>query len=76
MLKKTEIVKQNQVEHIKSEKKILQDINHPFIVQMKESFQDKKYIYILLEYIQGGELFTQLNKEGRFSNDVCLFYTG
>jgi len=75
MLKKTEIVKLNQVEHINSEKKILQDINHPFIVQMKESFQDEKYIYMLFEYIQGGELFTRLRKEGRFSNDICLFYT-
>ncbi|KAL4467544.1 hypothetical protein ABPG72_004612 [Tetrahymena utriculariae] len=75
MLKKTEIVRLNQVEHINSEKKILQSVKHPFIVQMKQSFQDDKYIYMLFEYIQGGELFSRLRKEGRFSNDVGLFYT-
>ncbi|CAK80602.1 unnamed protein product (macronuclear) [Paramecium tetraurelia] len=74
ILKKTEVVRLNQVEHIKSEKDILTFIEHPFIVKMKTSFQDQFYIYMLFEYIQGGELFSRLRKEGRFANDVCLFY--
>lgn len=41
---------------------------------MKSAFQDTLYIYMLFEYIQGGELFSRLRKEGRFANDVCLFY--
>lgn len=53
MLKKTEIVRLNQVEHIKSEKFILENINHPFIVDLKTSFQDSKYIYMLFEFISG-----------------------
>ena len=53
MLKKTEIVRLNQVEHIKSEKFILENINHPFIVDLKCSFQDSKYIYMLFEFISG-----------------------
>ena len=53
MLKKTEIVRLNQVEHIKSEKFILDNINHPFIVDLKTSFQDSKYIYMLFEFISG-----------------------
>lgn len=73
-MKKTEVVRLNQVEHIKSEKEILSFIEHPFVVKMKSSFQDQFYIYMLFEYIQGGELFSRLRKEGRFANDVCLFY--
>ncbi|EGR29799.1 hypothetical protein IMG5_148270 [Ichthyophthirius multifiliis] len=75
MLKKTEIVRLVQVEHINSEKNILSSIKFPFIVDMTSTFQDEKYIYMLFEYVQGGELFTRLRKEGRFANDVCLFYS-
>lgn len=42
---------------------------------LKGTFQDEKYVYMLFEYISGGELFSRLRKEGRFSNDVALFYT-
>jgi len=74
MLKKTEIVRLNQVEHIKSEKFILSNVQHPFIVELKTSFQDDLYVYMLFEFISGGELFSRLRREGRFSNDVCTFY--
>lgn len=75
MLQKTEIVKLNQVEHIKSEKRILGEIDHPFIVKFFTCFQDGKNVYMLFEFLSGGELFSRLRKEGRFSNDVALFYT-
>lgn len=74
MLKKTEILRLNQVDHIKSERAILEEISHPFLVNLRSSFQDSKYIYMLFEYISGGELFSRLRKDGRFSNDVALFY--
>jgi len=74
MLKKTEILRLNQVDHIKSERAILEEIAHPFLVNLKASFQDPKYIYMLFEYISGGELFSRLRKDGRFANDVALFY--
>jgi len=74
MLKKTEIIRLKQVEHIKAEKNILQRITHPFIVTLFASFQDEKNLYMLMEYIIGGELFSQLRKVGRFSNDTSRFY--
>ncbi len=40
----------------------------------KCTFQDEKYVFMLLEYVCGGELFNRLRREGRFSNDVALFY--
>eukprot|EP01017_Pseudomicrothorax_dubius_P046712 TRINITY_DN8272_c0_g1_i3.p1 TRINITY_DN8272_c0_g1~~TRINITY_DN8272_c0_g1_i3.p1 ORF type:complete len:311 (-),score=93.38 TRINITY_DN8272_c0_g1_i3:220-1152(-) len=74
MLKKTEIVRQNQVDHIKSEKRILQEVSHPFLVNLRADFQDERYVYMLFDYVGGGELFSRLRKEGRFANDVGLFY--
>jgi len=74
MLKKSEIIKLKQVEHIKAEKNILSQISHPFIVNLYTSFQDEKNLYMLQEYVIGGELFSQLRKVGRFSNDTSRFY--
>jgi serine/threonine protein kinase len=75
MLKKSEIIRLKQVEHIKAEKAILSRISHPFIVNLYATFQDERFIFMVMEYIIGGELFSQLRKEGRFENDVARFYT-
>jgi len=73
-LKKSSIIKMKQVDHIISEKSILQMLNHPFIVNMWGSFHDARYIYMVLEYIVGGEFFTHLRKAGRFDNSQSCFY--
>ncbi|KAI9325783.1 camp-dependent protein kinase [Zopfochytrium polystomum] len=73
-LKKAEVVKLKQVEHINSEKQILAQINFPFIVNLLCTFQDEKTIFMLLEYVVGGELFSHLRRAGRFSNDMTRFY--
>ena len=74
MLKKSEIIRLKQVEHIKAEKSILSRIAHPFIVNLYASFQDERNLYMTMEFICGGELFSQLRKVGRFSNDTARFY--
>jgi serine/threonine protein kinase len=74
LLKKAEILKLKQVEHIKSEKNILSMISHPFIVNMFHSFKDETRLYMILEYVIGGELFSQLRKVGRFNKNTSQFY--
>ncbi|CEO94837.1 unnamed protein product (mitochondrion) [Plasmodiophora brassicae] len=74
MLKKTEIIRLKQVEHIKDEKRILSAICHPFIVNFFGSFQDEKRLYMIMEYVIGGELFSQLRRARRFTNDASRFY--
>eukprot|EP00928_Gymnodinium_smaydae_P084828 TRINITY_DN680_c1_g3_i1.p2 TRINITY_DN680_c1_g3~~TRINITY_DN680_c1_g3_i1.p2 ORF type:complete len:323 (+),score=76.17 TRINITY_DN680_c1_g3_i1:75-1043(+) len=73
-LKKAGIIKMKQVDHIMSEKAILQKMRHPFIVQMFGSFHDQRYVFMLLEYVVGGEFFTHLRKVGRFENGPSCFY--
>jgi len=73
-LKKAAIIKMKQVDHIVSEKAILQTLQHPFIVNMYASFHDARYLYMCLEYIVGGEFFTHLRKAGRFENDASMLY--
>ncbi len=75
ILKKSEIIKQKQVDHVYSEYNILSVINHPFIVQLIGlNFEDPKYLYLILEYIQGGELFTLLRSVTKFPIEQAKFY--
>jgi serine/threonine protein kinase len=75
-LKKAAIIKMKQVDHMMSEKEILMMLKHPFIVQCYGTFHDKRYVYLLLEYVIGGEFFTHLRKAGRLENDHACFYAG
>jgi serine/threonine protein kinase len=48
VLKKKYIVEKNQEKNIMNEKSILSDLNHPFLVKLKECFQDEKKLYFVL----------------------------
>ncbi|GAB5589873.1 Cytochrome c oxidase subunit 1 [Umbelopsis nana] len=74
VLKKTEIVRLKQVEHINSERLVLSKVNFPFIVDLYCTFQDANNLYMLQEYVIGGELFSHLRKAGRFTNEMTRFY--
>jgi serine/threonine protein kinase len=74
VLKKTDIVRLRQVEHVNAERFILARIRHPFIVDLYATFQDTLNIYMLLAYVPGGELFSHLRRAHRFSPDVTRFY--
>jgi len=65
-LKKAEIIRIKQVDHVISENNILASINHPFIVNMDGFTQDNRYLFLVLEFVSGGELFTYLRGVGRF----------
>ena len=75
MLKKCEVVRLQQVEHMLSEKAILAVLDHPFIVTLGGTFQDELYLYMVLEFIVGGEFFTHLRKAGRFPNETARFFS-
>ena len=60
MLRKSDVIKFNQVEHIKSEKEILTSLSlgqHPFIVNLAAAFQDELHLYMIIECVIGGEFF-------------------
>jgi len=73
-LSKSQVLKTKQVMHIKAEKAILELINFPFIVPLFGTFQDKDTIYLVLEYVVGGEFFTHLRNAGRFTEETSKFY--
>jgi protein-serine/threonine kinase len=73
-LKKKELIKKECVELIKTEKRVLKKICHPFIIKLHHAFQTHDKLYMLFEYINGGDLFFHLNNCIRFSEDVAKFY--
>jgi len=74
ILKKKEILRLKQVEHVMNEKTILQNIDHPFIINLKCCFQDTRYLYLVMEYVVGGEFFAHLRRQRSFNNKVARFY--
>jgi serine/threonine protein kinase len=76
ILKKRAIIARNQVEHTKAERKILQALQHPFLMTLRYAFQSKEKLYFVLDYYQGGELFFHLKNNRRFPEDVARLYVG
>ena len=57
-----------------SEKAILQAINHPMIITLYGTSQDDLHLYMYMEFVSGGELFSHLRRAGRFTNDTGKFF--
>lgn len=75
VMKKEEIMAKNQGDYMKAERDILTKVVHPFIVQLRYSFQTKSKLYLILDFINGGHLFFQLYRQGTFSEDLARLYT-
>jgi len=74
VLRKEAIFARKQVAHTKAEKTILGKIQHPFIIKLHWAFQTEQKLYMVLDYINGGELFFHLKNEGRFSEQRVRLY--
>ncbi|CAH2054486.1 unnamed protein product [Thlaspi arvense] len=75
VMRKDRIMEKNHAEYMKAERDILTKIDHPFIVQLKYSFQTKYRLYLVLDFINGGHLFFQLYHQGLFREDLARVYT-
>uniref|UniRef100_A0A175YKR7 non-specific serine/threonine protein kinase n=1 Tax=Daucus carota subsp. sativus TaxID=79200 RepID=A0A175YKR7_DAUCS len=73
-LKKSEMLSRGQVEHVKSERNLLAEVNSQFIVKLYYSFQDADYLYLILEYLPGGDMMNLLIKEETLTETVARFY--
>lgn len=73
-LRKSEIVRLRQVEHTNAERRLLSQVQHPFIVRMVCTFQDPLNLYIVMEYVCGGELFSLLRRVRTLPPFVAVYY--
>lgn len=72
VINKDSIVRNNAVKHTLAEKNVLKRLNHPFIVGLKFSFQTEDKLFMVLDYINGGELFYHLSEAGKNTLRVVL----
>ena len=73
-LLKSEMHKKDQLAHVKAERDVLAESDSPWVVNLFYSFQDSVYLYLIMEFLPGGDLMTMLIKYEIFSEDVTRFY--
>lgn len=73
-IKKSKLKEPKHIEHIKLERKILETLDHPFIVSLKFAFQTTSKLYLAMEFCNGGELFYHIRKKGKLEIKDAKFY--
>ncbi|KAM3383251.1 serine/threonine-protein kinase 38-like [Capsicum galapagoense] len=73
-LKKSEMLSRGQVEHVRAERNLLAEVASHFIVKLFYSFQDADYLYLVMEYLPGGDMMTLLMREETLTETVARFY--
>lgn len=72
-IKKSHIFKKRKVNNVLTERNILIQVDHPFIVNFYYAFQTSKKFYLIMEYIPGGELFTHIRNNVFNEKDTILY---
>ena len=73
-MKKEEMHKKNQVLHVRAERDVLSEAKNQWIVELKFSFQDQKFLYLGMEYLPGGDLMTLLMARDILPEEDAKFY--
>eukprot|EP00249_Psilotum_nudum_P011036 c22930_g1_i1 orf=524-2239(+) len=75
-LKKSEMLRRGQVEHVKAERNLLAEVDSNCIVKLYCSFQDDEHLYLIMEYLPGGDMMTLLMRKDTLTEDEARFYVG
>jgi len=73
-LKKSEMVRRGQVDHVKAERNLLAEVNSQTVVKLYYSFQDDEFLYLIMEYLPGGDMMTLLMRKDILSEQETRFY--
>ena len=73
-LRKDALLEREQIEHTKTEKMIMQHVNHPFLVSLEFAFTTPGKIYFVMSFMKGGELFFHLKESRKFPEERARFY--
>ncbi len=74
-MRKRDIIEKGIVDYSRAELKVLQSARHPFLNGLIFSFHNEDKVFLVTEYLNGGDLFFHLNEQGRFSDEQTRFYT-
>eukprot|EP01136_Pigoraptor_vietnamica_P038754 Opistho-1_new@108518 len=74
VLRKADVLRRNQIAHVKAERDILAEADNEWVVKLFYSFQDPERLYFVMEYVPGGDMMTLLIRLGTFPEAMCRFY--
>ncbi|KAL8460989.1 hypothetical protein ACS0TY_032468 [Phlomoides rotata] len=74
VLKKADMIRKNAVESILAERDILISVRNPFVVRFFYSFTCRENLYLVMEYLNGGDLYSLLRNLGCLDEDVARVY--
>lgn len=75
MMEKKHVIKTKQVQHTISEIRIMDAVNFPFMVKMEYFFLDNVYLFLVMPFVNGGEMFAHLRNLRKFDENLSRFYT-
>lgn len=73
-LRKADMVQMGQVTHVKAERNFMAEASCPWVVQLHYSFQDQTYLYLIMEYVPGGDMMSLLIKKDILTEAETRFY--
>ena len=74
VLLKSYLKRRHQKEHTKTERDLMVSVKCPFVMDLKYAFQDETQLYLISEFMQGGDMSFQFHERGRFSKETAKFY--
>lgn len=74
VLHKSVVVNRSQVEHIQAERAILESIDHPFLIRLRFAFQTESKLFMIMQFMRGGEVFHHLKSKKTFDENLARFY--
>merc|ERR1719193_3091985 len=74
ILRKADMVEKEQLAHVRAERDILVEADHQWVVKMFYSFQDVANLYLIMEFLPGGDMMTMLMKKDTLSEECTQFY--
>ena len=74
-IKKELLIKKNQIIHIRNEQLLMSKVKSPWIVELKASFQEDDYLYLVMEFLPGGDFMNILIKKDKLTEEEARFYT-
>ena len=64
---KAKIIQKKSINSVMNERTLLAKVKHPFLINMSCAFQDRENLYLLMDYLDGGDLRYHIGKKRRFS---------
>ena len=74
VISKLDIIKRNFFDNLKNEKKIMEQVNNPFVLNLEYCFMNPSYIFFVIKFKQGGDLYYHIKHNTRFAESIAKFY--